>query len=360
VTPPAAATVAGRRVVREPEVEYAPRAPRRVSGPVREQQARPEPRHRERPATRPSSRATAAAAALEAALAPAPAPAPTRTRREAPAPTRPRRETPRRTQAEPQRRVRTQQAPRLALRLRPPRLDRIVRGRAWIPVLGALLVAIVGLRVEVLKLGSGVGAQIQQATLLESSDSVLRSQISELSDNHRIITLAGDYGMYMPDPLDVHLVASAAGTHLGAAARNVSAPSRTTFLSGVATEQQAGGQGTQTVSSTTTSGVADATSSTANNTSGGAVSGTTNTSVASTTGADTTGATTSGLDTSSSRTGATSSSTTDALNSSTTGGGSNDVNTGLPDTTATSNTSQTTDSAGSTTGSTTGGTGLAG
>ena len=357
MTPPAAATVAGRRVVRESEAEYVPRAPRRVSGPVRQPQARPEPRRRERPATRPSSRATAAAAALEAALAPAP----TRTRREAPAPARPRRETPRRTQAEPQRRVRTQHAPRLALRLRPPRLDRIVRGRAWIPVLGALLVAIVGLRVEVLKLGSGVGAQIQQATLLESSDSVLRSQISALSDNHRIITLAQDYGMHMPDPLDVHLVASAAGTHLGAAARNISAPSRTTFLSGLVSEQQAGSQGTEAVSSTTTSDVADAT---VDSTSGGTVSAT-DTSIASTTSADTTSAdttagTTSGLDTSASTTDATSPSTTDALSSSTTAGGSSDVNTGLPDTTATSGTSQPTDSAGSTTGSTTGGTGLAG
>jgi hypothetical protein len=224
-------------------------------------------------------------------------------------------------------------------------------------VLGVLLVAIVGLRVEVLKLGSGVGAQIQQATLLESSDSVLRSQISALSDNQRIITLAGDYGMYMPAALDVHLVASATGTHLGAAARNVSAPSRTTFLSGLVSEQQAGGQGTQAVSSTTTSGVAGATAGT---TSGDAVSATTDQSNASTTSADTTAATTSGLDTSASTTDATSQDATSGSDSPTTGGGSSDVNTGLPDTTATPNTSQTTDPAGSTTGSTTGGTGLAG
>ena len=104
---------------------------------------------------RPSGRATAAAAALEAALASAPA----RARREAPARARRTRAAPGPARAthEPERRVAPSRA-RLALRLQAPRLDRIVRGRAWIPVLGALLVAIVGLRVEVLKLGAGVGS----------------------------------------------------------------------------------------------------------------------------------------------------------------------------------------------------------
>jgi hypothetical protein len=251
------------------------------------------------------------------------------------------------------------------LRLAPPRLDRIVRGRAWIPVLGALLVAIVGLRVEVLKLGSGVGAQVQQATLLESDNSVLRSQISALSDNHRIITLAEGYGMYMPAPLDVHLVSAAAGTHVGPAARNISAPSRTTFLGGLATEQQDSGQGAQTVSSTTTSTSGGATTdSTVNTASGGSVSGITDTAVAPTTSdtsnATTSDATTSSPDTSASTTDATNSAATDATSSSTTAGGSGSVSTGLPDTTAPPSTSATTDSADSATGSTTGGTGLAG
>ena len=79
-------------------------------------------------------------------------------------------------------------------------LDRIVRGRAWIPVLGVLLVAIVGLRVEVLKLGAGVGSEIQQATALQSSNAALRSQISALSDNQRITSLAGAYGMAHAQP----------------------------------------------------------------------------------------------------------------------------------------------------------------
>ena len=150
------------------------------------------------------------------------------------------------------------------MRLRPPRLDRIVRGRAWIPVLGVLLVAIVGLRVEVLKLGSGVGAQVQQATLLESSNAVLRSQISALSDSSRIIKLAESYGMHMPDPLDVHLVSAAAGTHVGAAERNIAPPSRTTFLSGLVAEQQTDSQASANAAAqSAAAGGATSTSSTA-------------------------------------------------------------------------------------------------
>jgi cell division protein FtsL len=118
-------------------------------------------------------------------------------------------------------------------------LDRIVRGRAWIPVLGLLLVAIVGLRVEVLKLTSGVGTQIQQASELQSSNAALRSSVSELSGNQRIEQLAESMGMVMPGPMDVHFVPVSAGTHLTAAIRAIHTPESDTFLSGLAAERDA-------------------------------------------------------------------------------------------------------------------------
>jgi cell division protein FtsL len=253
------------------------------------------------------------------------------------------------------------------VRLRPPRLDRIVRGRAWIPVLGALLVAIVGLRVEVLKLGSGVGTQVQQATLLESDNSVLRSQISALSDSQRILKLAKSYGMDMPSPLNVHIVQATAGNHVGAAMRNISASSRTTFLGGLVAEQQANGS-TQSTSALTTTAVATGTSSTTGTSTAGTglSSGTASGTPANgTTGSPTSTSGTGGLNssgTTSSTTGATAStlntsaSTTDATSGST-AGGTGALNTGGADTTGTADSSQT---AGSSTGSTTGGTGLAG
>ena len=114
-------------------------------------------------------------------------------------------------------------------------------------MLGVLLVAIVGLRVEVLKLGSGVGTEIQQATALQSSNSALRAEISALSDNQRIATLAQGYGMHMPNPLDVHFVQASVGRHVQAAIHNISAPSGATFLTGLAAEQQASQQSNQAV-----------------------------------------------------------------------------------------------------------------
>jgi hypothetical protein len=255
------------------------------------------------------------------------------------------------------------------VRLRPPRLDRIVRGRAWIPVLGALLVAIVGLRVEVLKLGSGVGAQVQQATLLESGNSVLRSQISALSDSQRIIKLAESYGMDTPSPMGVHIVQATAGTHVEAAMRNISASSRTAFLGGLVAEQQANEStqspaaltttdGTAGTSSTTGTGVTSGTSLSSGTTSDVATSGTSAGGATST--SDTSGLGNSGTASSTTEATAntlnTSASTTDSTSGSTTGG-TGALNTGVPDTTGSADSSQTT---GSSTGSTTGGTGLAG
>ena len=163
--PPAAATVAGRRPVTTEGHRWraTPRRPRgRTAEPAgRTGQARSPHHHDPRVRTAPRPRrSTAKPAAPTAARAP---------RREAPPPASAARER-RRSQrrAAPARRRRGAHVRAIPLRIgrprEPPRLDRIVRGRAWIPLLGVLLVAIVGLRVEVLKLGSSVGREIQQAT----------------------------------------------------------------------------------------------------------------------------------------------------------------------------------------------------
>jgi hypothetical protein len=101
-----------------------------------------------------------------------------------------------------------------------------------------LLVAIVGLRVEVLKLGSSVGRQLQQATTLESSNAVLRSQVSELSGNQRIEQLAGGMGMVMPGPMDIHFAKASSIRNVDATIKGIHAPARTDFLSGVVSERQ--------------------------------------------------------------------------------------------------------------------------
>jgi cell division protein FtsL len=134
-------------------------------------------------------------------------------------------------------------------------LDSIVRGRAWIPMLGILLVGIVGMRVEVLKLGSSVGAEMQQASVLESANATMQKQVSALSDNQRIEQLASKQGMVMPGPLDIHFVHTAGAASVGRAIADVTAPSPTTFLSSVESEREHDGQAAVTAATTSAIGV---------------------------------------------------------------------------------------------------------
>jgi hypothetical protein len=212
--------------------------------------------------------------------------------------------------------VREHSAPRLALRLQAPRLDRIVRGRAWIPVLGALLVAIVGLRVEVLKLGAGVGSEVQQATALQSSNAALRSQISALSDNSRIETLAASFGMHEPNALDPHFLQASAGHHLTAAIHNISAPSPQEYLTQLAAEEHTNQASSQAGTSLSAVGQQQSTS------------------TGSSTGVSSTPSTTSSVSTPTQSTSSTDSGNTSGLSSNTTGVSSNTTGVSSNDATA--------------------------
>ncbi len=81
-----------------------------------------------------------------------------------------------------------------------PLLDQIVRGRAWIPLLGILLAGIVAMQVEVLKLSASMGRSLEQGTALQSRNEQLRASVAELGDDQRIERLAFGMGMVMPPP----------------------------------------------------------------------------------------------------------------------------------------------------------------
>lgn len=110
-------------------------------------------------------------------------------------------------------------------------LDRVVRGRAWIPVLGVLLVTIVGMRVEVLKMGASVGRATTQASTLESSNELLLASVSTLSSDQRIEALAArDYNMVMPGPSAIHYIRAGSGN----AATVIAPPDPASFRESVA------------------------------------------------------------------------------------------------------------------------------
>jgi hypothetical protein len=211
MTPPAA-TAAGARTARKPARKPAhartiprapgPRSPRRVSGPLRPKKA-------------VSGRAAAPL-------------------REAPG--RPRIRRP--SISVPARQARRRQAAPLAQRTAAwirglpdhALLDRVVRGRSWIVLLGVLLAGIIAMQVEMLKLNASIGRSIQLGTALQSRNELLRANVSELSDEQRIERLASHMGMVMPGPTSINFL-EAGRINAGQAAANIHSPDPSGFQS---------------------------------------------------------------------------------------------------------------------------------
>jgi hypothetical protein len=118
-------------------------------------------------------------------------------------------------------------------------LDRLVRGRAWIPLFGVLLTGIVFMQVEVLKLGAGIGRSVSQATELQSKNQLLRASVARLSDDNRIERLAVHLGMTMPGPTERHFVSAGGRGILQRALSQITPPNSQTFLAGIQAENAA-------------------------------------------------------------------------------------------------------------------------
>jgi hypothetical protein len=77
-------------------------------------------------------------------------------------------------------------------------LDRIIRGRAWIAVVGVGLIGIVFMQVSMLRMNAGIGRAVEQASTLERQNAALQASISQLSSGDRIATVAGKLGFVLP------------------------------------------------------------------------------------------------------------------------------------------------------------------
>jgi hypothetical protein len=142
----------------------APRAPRRVSGP-----ARPPARGRQR--TMPRAVAHGSTVALPQPLAP---------------------------------RVLD------GLRALPdsPWVDRLLRGRAWIFVIGLALMGLVFMQVSMLEMNAGIGRAVEKTGTLERQNADLRATVSQLSSEERIQREAVRMGLVMPPAGEVHYLTS--------------------------------------------------------------------------------------------------------------------------------------------------------
>jgi cell division protein FtsL len=96
-------------------------------------------------------------------------------------------------------------------------VDRAIRGRLWIGVIGILLFGLVAVQVTLLKLNAGIGSAVEQTAALERSNGELRAQVSKLSSGERIQAKAGQIGMVLPPAGEIHFVRPGKGDAAAAA-----------------------------------------------------------------------------------------------------------------------------------------------
>jgi cell division protein FtsL len=118
-------------------------------------------------------------------------------------------------------------------------IDRLLSGRAWIPVIGLLLVGIVAMQVEVLKLGTHAGKLLQRSTALQTENESLQASVASLGDDQRIERLAAGMGMVMPAPTTITFLRTAPGRDPGRAVANLHAPDPATFATDLAAQAAA-------------------------------------------------------------------------------------------------------------------------
>ena len=83
-------------------------------------------------------------------------------------------------------------------------LERLVRSRGWIPLLGVLLFGLVAMNVSLLKLNAAAGHNAERAKELRIVNAKLRGQVSRLGSNDRLRAAATGMGLVMPQPKNIH------------------------------------------------------------------------------------------------------------------------------------------------------------
>jgi hypothetical protein len=119
-------------------------------------------------------------------------------------------------------------------------LDRLIRGRLWIPLVAAGLMGIVFMQVSMLKLNAGIGRAVQSSSTLERQNAQLRADVSRLESGGRIVGAAHELGMVVPADGTTHNVTAAGRAQaLDAARRMVPADQQALARAQAATAQTA-------------------------------------------------------------------------------------------------------------------------
>jgi hypothetical protein len=114
------------------------------------------------------------------------------------------------------------------------RLDRLIRGRAWIALIAFGLIGIVALQLLVLKLNASIGRTIEHEARLERQNAALSIESSELAAGNRVEARASALGMQLVPVGSLRFLSVRPGVDAGraAAAVNANARAHATALSG--------------------------------------------------------------------------------------------------------------------------------
>jgi hypothetical protein len=82
-------------------------------------------------------------------------------------------------------------------------IKRLTRGRAWIALLGVLLIGIVGLNVATLGLTASAGDIERQIQTLGQENSVLRARLAQRLSSQRVEGKAAALGLAVPSPGEI-------------------------------------------------------------------------------------------------------------------------------------------------------------
>ena len=98
-------------------------------------------------------------------------------------------------------------------------LDRLLRGRAWVACIGALLAGIVFLNVSLLEVNGGIASVSERATALKRENAELQLRVAELASSERIQAAAAERGFALPEPAGVTYLEAKPGSDARRAAR---------------------------------------------------------------------------------------------------------------------------------------------
>jgi hypothetical protein len=104
-------------------------------------------------------------------------------------------------------------------------VDGLLRGRAWIWLIGLLLGGIVAMQVSLLKLNAGISRAVTTAGTLERQNADIEAEIARLSSIERVRAAAETDDMVTPAPGAMEYLISRPDRDAGLAARRMEPPS---------------------------------------------------------------------------------------------------------------------------------------